>query len=182
VRGLGAKVPGPTRRRAPTGAIVPCALLTAIGIGPDGKRSILGCSVKLSEAETHWRKFLDSLVARGMHGVKLVASDDHARLNAARQAVLAGVAWQRCQFHHMQNGMAHVPKIGMRAEIASDPRRVFDADEPAEAERQLRDAGRHALPERVIAPKARLRCPLRDQRCLGDLTCLPDHGSQMTHL
>jgi putative transposase len=37
------------------GAIVPCALLTAIGVGPDGKRSILGCSVQLSEAETHWR-------------------------------------------------------------------------------------------------------------------------------
>ena len=36
------------------GAIVPCALLTAIGIGPDGKRSILGCSVQLSEAEMHW--------------------------------------------------------------------------------------------------------------------------------
>jgi hypothetical protein len=35
------------------GAIVPCALLTAIGVGPDGKRSILGCSVQLSEAETH---------------------------------------------------------------------------------------------------------------------------------
>jgi transposase-like protein len=58
------------------GVIVPCALLTAIGVGPDGKRSILGCSVQLSEAETHWRKFLESLVARGMHGVKLVVSDD----------------------------------------------------------------------------------------------------------
>jgi transposase-like protein len=43
------------------------------------------------------------------------------------------------QFHLMQNAMAHVPKIGMRAEVASDLRRVFDADEPAEAERRLRD-------------------------------------------
>jgi hypothetical protein len=39
-------------------AIVPCAILTAIGIGPDGKRSILGCSVQLSKNETHWRSFL----------------------------------------------------------------------------------------------------------------------------
>ena len=60
------------------GAIVPCALLTAIGIGPDGKRSILGCSVQLSEAETHWRSFLQSLVDGGMRGIKLVVSDDHA--------------------------------------------------------------------------------------------------------
>ena len=35
-------------------AIMPYSLLTAIGIGPDGKRSILGCSVQLSEAEMHW--------------------------------------------------------------------------------------------------------------------------------
>jgi putative transposase len=121
------------------GAIVPCALLTAIVIGPDGKRSILGCSVQLSEAETHWRKFLERLVARGMHGVKLVVSDDHAGLKAARQAVLAGVPWQRCQFHLMQNAMAHVPKVAMRAEVAGDLRRVFDADEPSEVQRRLQD-------------------------------------------
>ncbi len=121
------------------GAIVPCALLTAIGIGPDGKRSILGCSVQLSEAETHWRSFLQSLVDRGMRGIKLVVSDDHAKLKAARQAVLTGVPWQRCQFHLMQNAMAHVPKVAMKAEVAADLRRVFDADEPAEAERRLRD-------------------------------------------
>ena len=38
------------------GAIVPCALLAAIGIGPDGNRSILDCSVQLSEAERRLRE------------------------------------------------------------------------------------------------------------------------------
>ena len=122
------------------GAIVSCALLTAIGVGPDGKRSILGCSVQLSEAETHWRKFLQSLQDRGIHGVKLVVSDDHAGLKAARQAVMPGVPWQRCQFHAIQNAMAHVPKVAMRTDVARDLRRIFDADETAEAERRLRDA------------------------------------------
>ena len=121
------------------GAIVSCALFTAIGIGTDGKRSVLGCSVKLSEAEPHWRKFLESLLKRGMHGVKLVVSDDHAGLKAARQAVMTGVPWQRCQFHTIRNAMAHVPKVAMRAEVARDLRRVFDADEPAEAERRLKE-------------------------------------------
>jgi transposase-like protein len=74
-----------------------------------------------------------------MRGVKLVVSDDHGGLKAARQAVLTGVPWQRCQFHLMRNAMAHAPKVAMRPEIASDIRRVFDADEPAEAERRLRD-------------------------------------------
>ena len=63
------------------GAIRSCALLTAIGIDTDGKRGVLGCSVQLSEAEPHWRKFLDSLQKRGMHGVKLIVGDDHAGLS-----------------------------------------------------------------------------------------------------
>jgi transposase-like protein len=119
---------------------VPCAVLTAIGITPDGKRSVLGCSVAMSEAETHWREFLQELQARGMHGVKLVVSDDHAGLKAARQATMPGVPWQRCQFHTSQNAMAHVPKVSMRAEVAEDITRIFSADDRTEAERRLKDA------------------------------------------
>jgi len=107
---------------------------------PDGKRSVRGCSVAMSEAETHWREFLQDLQARGMHGVKLVISDDHAGLKAARQATMPGVPWQRCQFHTSQNAMAHVPKVSMRAEVAEDIKRIFNADDRTEAERRLKDA------------------------------------------
>jgi transposase-like protein len=74
-----------------------------------------------------------------MHGVKLITSDDHAGLKAARQAVMSGTPWQRCQFHLMQNAMAHVPKVAMRAEVTDDLRRIFNVDEPAEATRRLRE-------------------------------------------
>jgi transposase-like protein len=121
------------------GAVVSCAVLTAIGITPDGKRSILGCGVELSEAEHHWRKFLQSLLDRGMHGMKLVVSDDHAGLKAARQAVMSSVPWQRCQFHTIQNAMAHVPKVAMRVDVARDIKRIFNADDAAEADRRLKD-------------------------------------------
>jgi len=114
-------------------------VLTAIGVTPDGKRSVLGCSVARSEAETHWREFLESLQARGMHGVKLVVSDDHSGLKAARQATMPGVPWQRCQFHASQNAMAHVPKIAMRGEVAEDIRRIYNADDRTEADRRLKD-------------------------------------------
>ncbi|MFM7074479.1 MAG: IS256 family transposase [Planctomycetaceae bacterium] len=134
------------------GTVVSCALLTAIGVGPDGRRSILGCSVALSEAEVHWRQFLESLRARGMVGVKLVASDDHSGLRAAREAVLPGVPWQRCQFHIIQNAMAHVPKTAMKAEVAADLRRVFDADDAAEAQRRLQEAvARYRKPASALA-------------------------------
>ena len=62
------------------------AVLSAIGIGPDERRRVLGVSVALSEAEVHWRGFLDDLVARGMRGVEFIVSDDHAGLRAARRA------------------------------------------------------------------------------------------------
>lgn len=42
------------------------AILSAIGISEDGKRSVLGLSVALSEAEVDSRGFLDSLVERGL--------------------------------------------------------------------------------------------------------------------
>ena len=121
------------------GAVVPCAVLTAVGITPDGKRSVLGCSVARSEAETHWRDFLEGLQERGIRGVKLVVSDDHAGLKAARQATMPGVPWQRCQFHTSQNAMAHVPKISMRGEVADNIRRIYNTDDRAEADRRLKD-------------------------------------------
>ena len=62
------------------GSVVSCALLVAVGITPEGQRTILGTSVSLSEAEVHWREFLASLQERGLHGVRLVVSDDHAGL------------------------------------------------------------------------------------------------------
>ena len=75
------------------GIVRDVAVLSAIGIGPDERRRILGVSVALSEAEVHWRAFLENLQSRGMRGVEYVVSDDHAGLRAARKAVLGGVKW-----------------------------------------------------------------------------------------
>jgi len=60
------------------------AVLVAVAVTPQGKREILGISVSLSEHEVHWRTFLESLKQRGLGGVQLVTSDDHAGLRAAR--------------------------------------------------------------------------------------------------
>ena len=56
------------------GVVRDAAVLSAIGIGPDERRRVLGVSVALSEAEVHWRAFLESLQARGMRGVEYVVS------------------------------------------------------------------------------------------------------------
>ena len=119
------------------GAVVDCAVLVAIGVGIDGRRRVLGVSVSLSEAEVHWRDFIGSLRARGLIGVRLVVSDDHAGLKAARRAELPGVAWQRCQFHLQQNAAAFVPQTAMRREVARAIRSVFNAPDRETAERTL---------------------------------------------
>ncbi len=119
------------------GTVVDCAILTAIGILPNGKRSILGTSCSLSEAEVHWRSFLESLIERGMKGVRLIVSDDHAGIRAAREALFPGVPWQRCQFHLAQNAMAYVPRTSMRREVGEDIRTIFNAADREEAERRL---------------------------------------------
>lgn len=107
------------------GAVRSLAVLLAIGVNSEGKREILGVSVSLSEAEVHWREFLQSLVARGLSGMELVISDDHSGLKAARQAVLPSLPWQRCQFHMSQNAQAYVPAVSMRQEIAQAMRDIF---------------------------------------------------------
>lgn len=119
------------------GSVVSCAVLVAIGIDTQGKRSVLGVSVSLSEAEAHWRDFLASLQARGLHGVKLVVSDAHAGLKEALAARLTGVPWQRCQFHLAKNALAYVPRPSMQPEVTASLRAIFDAPDRSEAERQL---------------------------------------------
>ena len=114
------------------GRVVSCAVLIAVGVTADGRRSVLGVSVSLSEAEVHWRQFLEELRQRGMYGVQMVTSDSHSGLKAALQAALPGVAWQRCQFHLQQNAQAQVSRQSRRREVAEALRGVFNSSTPEE--------------------------------------------------
>ena len=122
------------------GVVIDQAVLVAVGVSEDGRRSVLGVSVELSEAEVHWRKFLQGLQQRGLHGVKLFISDDHEGLKAARKAVFAGVPWQRFQYHLQQNAQKYVPKDDLKEAVAADIRAVFNAPDATEAERMLSKA------------------------------------------
>jgi transposase-like protein len=113
------------------------AILIAVGVNRAGKREILGVSVSLSEHEIHWRGFLESLKQRGLGGIQLITSDDHAGLRAARIAVFGGIPWQRCQFHLQQNAQAYVPRKEMQSEVAADIRMIFDAPDRATAQAYL---------------------------------------------
>ena len=116
------------------GVIVDCAVLIAVGVNADGHRDVIGVSVAISEAEVHWRKFLQTLQERGLHGVKLIINDDHAGLKAARRAVFPSIPWQRCQFHLQQNAQSYITKVEYKKIVANDIRGIFNSPTEIEAE------------------------------------------------
>lgn len=122
-----------------SGSVISCAVLIAIGVRrSDGKRQVIGVSISLSEAEVHWRAFLQSLKERGIGLPDLITSDAHEGLRAGLRAVFNSVPWQRCQFHLQQNARSYVPQLDMRAEVATDIRLIFNAESRAAAEEKLR--------------------------------------------
>jgi transposase-like protein len=78
------------------------AAVVATGITADGSREVLGVDVGDSEDEVFWRGFLRSLRARGLGGVRLVISDQHAGLVAALRRTFQGSAHQRCRVHYAE--------------------------------------------------------------------------------
>jgi len=111
------------------GRVVSMALMIAIGVTADGTRTILGLELGSSEDGSHWRAFLRSLRDRGLHGVKLVTSDDHPGLRSAVASELVGATWQRCTVHFTRNAVARAPKhaqplvSGVVRQILSQPDR-----------------------------------------------------------
>jgi transposase-like protein len=143
------------------GRIHDCAVLIAVGIEASGKRRVLGCEVATSEAEINGRRFLESLLARGLKGVKLIVADDHAGLKAARRALLPSVPWQRCPFPLQQNAGQLLTRQEAKKTVARRLRTLFNA--PARGPRPSDCYGRHLrngarrIPSSPCGPRKRSR-------------------------
>ena len=103
--------------------------LIATGVNADGCREILGIDVTSSEDGAGWLAFLRGLAARGLSGVRLVTSDDHAGLVNAIAAVLPGAAWQRCRTHYHRNLLTRVPKTA-QPWVSTLVRTIFEQPDP----------------------------------------------------
>ena len=126
------------------GLVRDCALLTAYGVLPNGRRTVLGVSVSLSEAECHWRDFFRSLKSRGVGTPELIVSDAHAGLKAALKTEFRGALWQRCQFHLQQNAGSYVARKDDRKSVAEDIRSIFNSSSLDKAQQQLKEiAAKH---------------------------------------
>jgi putative transposase len=109
--------------------------LVATGVNADGHREILGVDVTSSEDGAGWLAFLRGLVARGLSGVALVTSDDHAGLVSAIGSVLPGAAWQRCRTHYHRNLLTRVPKSA-QPWVSTLVRTIFEQPDAASVRAQ----------------------------------------------
>ncbi len=117
------------------------AVVVATGITAGGEREVLGVDVGDSEDEVFWRGFLRSLRQRGLGGVRLVISDQHAGLVAALRRSFQGSVHQRCRVHFARNLLALVPKTH-KDMVAAVFRTIFaqpDPDTVAATWDQVRD-------------------------------------------
>jgi putative transposase len=117
-------------REASLGQVVSKAVVVATGITATGGREVLGLAVGDSEEETFWRAFLTELRSRGLSGVRLVISDQHAGLVAALRRCFQGAAHQRCRVHFARNLLALIPK-SHKDMVAALFRTIFAQPDPA---------------------------------------------------
>jgi putative transposase len=122
------------------------AVIIATGVSADGRREILGLEVGDSEDEAFWREFLRSLKRRGLCGVRLVISDQHAGLVAAIRRCCQGAVHQRCRVHFARNLLSSIPK-GHQEMVAAAFRTIFAQVSPEEIAAQW-DHVRSMLSER----------------------------------
>ena len=108
------------------------AVVIATGITATGEREVLGVDVGDSEDEAFWRGFLRSLRSRGLGGVRMVISDQHAGLVAALRRVFQGASHQRCRVHFARNLLALVPKPHQDV-VAAVFRTIFAQPDPEPA-------------------------------------------------
>lgn len=114
------------------GAVQSLGVLIVSGVRDDGRREILAVDVADTESAATYMAIFRDLRARGLSGVRLVTSDDHAGLRAAIDRYFQGAGWQRCQVHYQRNllGMVGASK---RKDLAADLRSLFTATTPAHA-------------------------------------------------
>lgn len=114
------------------GRVASQGVLVVSAIRGDGRRELVAVDVAGTESEATYQARFRDLKARGLSGVRLVTSDDHAGLRAAIVRHFQGASRQRCQVHYTRNLLGLVG-AGKRKDLAAELRQVFAASTPAQA-------------------------------------------------
>lgn len=118
------------------GVIRSQAVMIAIGIDWEGRRNVLAVELANRESLTSWKEFALGLKARGLKGVELGISDDHAGLRGAIREVFSEAVWQRCYVHFLRNALDHLPRKA-DDECMTELRWIYDRRTVEEARQDL---------------------------------------------
>lgn len=113
------------------GRVQSTAVVTAIAVGADGVRRVVGLSAIDTETYAGWLGFCRDLRRRGVSGVRCVTSDAHEGLRRAIAECFPGAAWQRCIVHLERNVCSLLKSRRLRKAAGGIMRAVFSESEPA---------------------------------------------------
>ena len=118
------------------GVIRSQAVMIAIGVDWEGRRNVLAVEMANRESLSSWKEFCLGLKARGLSGVELVISDDHAGLRKAIGEVFTEAAWQRCYVHFLRNALDYLPRKADN-DCLTELRWIYDRRSIEEARQDL---------------------------------------------
>jgi transposase-like protein len=118
------------------GVIRSQAVMIAIGVDWEGRRNVLAVELANRESQSSWKEFCLKLKSRGLSGVELVISDDHAGLRKAIAEVFAEAAWQRCYVHFLRNALDYLPRKADN-DCLTELRWIYDRRSIEEARQDL---------------------------------------------
>jgi len=118
------------------GVIRSRAVLVALGVDWEGRRQVLGVELANRESATSWKEFLLKLKSRGLRGVTLAITDDHAGLKRSLAEVLPEAFWQRCYVHFLRNALDYLPRK-VNDDCWTELRWFYDRRNVEEARRDL---------------------------------------------
>jgi putative transposase len=118
------------------GVIAPQAVMIAIGVDWEGRRNVLAVELANRESLSSWKEFCLALKERGLHGVELVISDDHAGLRKAIAEVFTEAVWQRCYVHFLRNSLDYLPRKADN-DCLTELRWIYDRRSIEEARQDL---------------------------------------------
>jgi putative transposase len=102
--------------------------------GQQGFREILGAAEGAKEDKSGWSSFLSSLKQRGLHGVKLIISDNCMGLVESLGEFFPKARWQRCTVHFYRNVFTNVPRS--KGQEVAAMLKAIHAQEDREASQQ----------------------------------------------
>jgi putative transposase len=118
------------------GAIRSRAVMIAIGIDWEGRRQVLAVELANRESASSWKDFILGLKQRGLKGVEMAVSDDHAGLKKALTETLPEAVWQRCYVHFLRNALDHLPRKA-DDDCLRELRWIYDRRDLSEARKDM---------------------------------------------